>query len=158
MPVIVAKPPSPGDVKPDDASLAGARRNRRFVCEALDAHLDESSGIRTVDDLFAADAMRLTGEEIVDACAAFYRYEMHKKVPPNALGVDVQTPGDEDQVRFATDCNAVAFRRDRAIFSLSDRLDPLVRSAVERPRSSGSNRSSQANTGLPPVSESREAS
>lgn len=126
------KLPSPGAFMPDDTSFNGARSNLRFVCEALDAHLDESSGIGTVDDWYEGDKMRLTGDEIVDVCAAFYRYEMHKRIPPNALGLDVQSFHDEDHVRFASDCDSVDARHDRAIFSLSDRLDASVWVAVER--------------------------
>ena len=133
------RPPEDGRpcwVRPDDASVEGCRRNRATVCGLFDNGVDRNAAKtpdmgKTMDDKYPDRALNLTGAEIVEACAAFYRYEMHSVRPPPALGVDALAQGVGDAIPSAIDCGGPQARLDRATFSLLDRAAPEVEAVIE---------------------------
>ena len=112
------------DFKPDDETPEGVRQNYRLVCQLIDSQAEVNVDFNLpvgsrqcgfYDPRFS----RLSGEEVLNVNAVFYRFEMHHKRPPACLGVDCTVDYRESEIHEFIDCDGPYMRtQHRCAFTL----------------------------------------
>ena len=105
------------DFKPDDETEEGRLRNHRFVRRMIDSHIDE---------VRAQLGAQLSGEEVLDVNAHYYRFEMLHRSAPSALAVDCTIDYREDELRDTIVCESTEMRAHRCAFSFDFQTDGMA--------------------------------